>query len=407
MREQPEFPPIKFDLQTRFGSIYGDEEKEAMNECLARDAPTSNKSVKEFEEHFAEYCGVEHAVTTSNGTAALFVSFKALGVGPRDEVISTPVTWIATSAAAVTLGARIRFCDVDPATMNMDPANLEGLITKYTKAICPVHLYGQPVDMDAINEIASDHDIPVVEDAAHAPGATYKGKKTGNLGTIGCFSFHEQKNMSTLGEGGMVTTNDEELYERIRSYKSHCARVIGPSTKYLSFSDEIADKALSSRRHWYQDFDDCGYNFRMADMPAAVGIVQLKRLDGLNKNRVAIARRLDDALKRVEGITPLSTIQGVEHVYHLYPVIVDEEACGVGRDSFIHEMRNKAGVKVGVHYMPLVQTTAFKSRGHDETECPIAVDSWMKLATLPIHPRMEGEHVEYLIESMKLVIEGK
>lgn len=400
MKQQPAFPPVKHDLQTRFGSVYGDEERDAMLECLSRDAPTSNISVMEFEQRFAGYCGVKHAVATSNGTAALFLSFKALGISPRDEVITTPITWIATAATAATLGARIRFCDVDPATMNMDPTHLESLITRNTKAICPVHLYGQPVDMDRINGIASSHGISVVEDAAHAPGAAYKDKKTGALGTIGCFSFHEQKNMSTLGEGGMVTTDDGDLYKRIRSYKSHCARVIGPSTKYLSFPDEIAGKALSSKQHWFQDFDDCGYNFRMADMPAAVGIVQLKRLDGLNKKRIAIARKLDDTLQQIDGLTPLSTMQGATHVYHLYPVLLDREKTGMGRDEFIHEMRAKKGVKVGVHYMPLVQTTAFTSRGHDQTECPVAVSKWPRLATLPIHPRMEDAHVDYLIDAV-------
>ncbi|MHA1681040.1 MAG: DegT/DnrJ/EryC1/StrS family aminotransferase, partial [Promethearchaeota archaeon] len=198
MTDMPQFPPVAFDLQTRFGSLYGTEERAAMLECLARDAPTSNKSVVLFEKRFAEYCGVKHAVAVSNGTAALFITFKALGVGPGDEVITTPVTWIATAAAAVTLGARIKFCDVDPATMNMDPNNLESLISAKTKLICPVHLYGQPVDVDAIVKIAGRHGIPVVEDAAHAPGAVYRGKKTGGLGMAACFSFHEQKNMSTL-----------------------------------------------------------------------------------------------------------------------------------------------------------------------------------------------------------------
>ncbi len=153
--------------------------------------------------------------------------------------------------------------------------------------------------MDPILEIAHAHEIPVIEDSAHAPGGLYKGKKCGNLGDIGCFSFHEQKNMSTLGEGGMVTTNDDNLYERIRGYKSHCARVIGKSAKYLTLSDEIAQEKLDSNQFWFQDFDDCGYNFRMADMPAAVGVVQLTHLDATELPKTRNRGLFNSTVKRI------------------------------------------------------------------------------------------------------------
>nr|MDO8109332.1 DegT/DnrJ/EryC1/StrS family aminotransferase [Candidatus Sigynarchaeota archaeon] len=310
----PPMTPIKFDLQTRFGTIYDDAEKAAIVECLARDAPTSGKSVVEFEKRFAEICGTKHAIAVSNGTAALLVAFKAIGIKNGDEVITTPITWIATAACADVLGAKIKFCDVDPATMNMDPKTLEPLITKKTKAICPVHLYGQPVDMDPILEIAKKHSLFVVEDAAHAPGAQYKGKKAGSIGTVGCFSFHEQKNMSTLGEGGMVTTNDDKINEQVRLYKSHCTRVFGQSTKYLTLNATEYQGEMKKGRYWFQDFDDCGYNVRMTDIQGAVGVCQLQKLPKLNKRRQEIANYLTSELNQVSGLKPAAVLPGADPV---------------------------------------------------------------------------------------------
>ncbi|MHA1683365.1 MAG: DegT/DnrJ/EryC1/StrS family aminotransferase, partial [Promethearchaeota archaeon] len=196
-------------------------------------------------------------------------------------------------------------------------------------------------------------------------------------------------------------TNDGRVYEMARSYKSHCARVIGTSTKYLSLSDDLASKALADHRHWFQDFDDCGYNFRMADMAAAVGLVQLERLDSLNEIRMSIAAEFGKNLEEIKGIKPLDVIPGVKHVYHLYPILLDEEILGISRNEFVFELRMKHGVKAGIHYMPLVQTTAFKKRGHVESECPISVKTWKSLVTLPIHPRMTAEHVRYLFDAIK------
>jgi dTDP-4-amino-4,6-dideoxygalactose transaminase len=409
--QPPNFPPVKYDLQTRFGTIYDDAEKHAIDEVLARDAPTSDKKVVEFEKKFAEFCGTKYAITVSNGTAALQMAFNAIGIHPGDEIITTPITWIATAAAGVVLWAKIKFCDVDPNTLNMDPAILKGLITPKTKLICPVHLYGLPVDMDPILEIAHSEHISVIEDAAHAPGAKYHGKSTGNLGDLGCFSFHEQKNMSTLGEGGMVTTDSPELYERVRSYKSHCARVIGTSSKYLTFSDEIAKAALEKQQFWFQDFDDCGYNFRMNDITAAVGICQLEKLNRLNAIRIKIAEYLDNQLSNIPGIsTPAEYIKHnfptTTHVYHLYPIFLDPTQASIGRDQFIFRLRMEYGIKCGVHYMPLPQTTAFQKRGYSMSGCKNAQKKWESLVTLPIHPRMADDHLEYLITAIKNVMKN-
>ena len=404
MDKLPQFPPVIQDLQTSFGSTYGDDEKKALLEVLANNAPTSGKKVAEFERKFAEFCGTKYAVTVSNGTAALMMAFKAIGIEQGDEVITTPITWIATAAAAEVLGATIKFGDIDPRTFNLDPTSIEALITPKTKAICPVHLYGQPVDMDPILEVAKVHNLYVIEDAAHAPGAKYKGKSTGNIGDMACFSFHEQKNMATLGEGGMITTNNLEIYERARLYKSHCARVIGKSTKYLTLSEEVAQKALAADRFWYQDFDDCGYNYRMNDITAAVGIIQLEKLNAMNDTRRKLAHYLTEKLASVPLLTPLREEEFNHHVFHLYPVILNTSA-KISREAMILKLRQDFGIKTGSNYMPLVKTQAFLSRGYSDEDAPIACEQWKQLITLPIHPRLTTGNLDYLIESIKKVLE--
>ncbi len=395
---------VKFDLQTRFGTVYDEDEQAAMAECLARDAPTSGKSVVEFEKKFAEMCKTRHAIALSNGTAALLMACKAIDIKPGDEVITTPITWIATAASAVVLGARVKFCDVEPSTMNMDPATVEPLITKKTRAIMPVHLYGQAVDMDPIVELATKHGLRVIEDSAHAPGGKYKGKMTGNIGDVGCFSFHEQKNMSTLGEGGIVTTNDDSLNERVRSYKSHCTRVFGQSTKYLSLDASEYAGQLDKGRYWFQDFDDCGYNVRMTDVQGAVGLCQLQKLAKLNKRRQDIASFLSEELGMIPGLKPTGLVPGAESVYHLFLLFV-EKGAKVSRDQFIYKLHQNFGIKCGTHYMPLVHVKAFKGRGHSAKECPVACDRWEQLLTLPCPPRLTQEHLDYLVNSINDVVE--
>ncbi|MHA1870377.1 MAG: DegT/DnrJ/EryC1/StrS family aminotransferase, partial [Promethearchaeota archaeon] len=275
-----------------------------------------------------------------------------------------------------------------------------------TKAIVPVHLYGQPVDMDPILEIADKYNLFVIEDAAHAPGGRYKGRKCGNLGSVGCFSFHEQKNMAT-GEGGMITTSDYELYQRARLYKSHCAMVVGGSSKYLQLPPEAEERALASKRYWFQDFADCGYNFRISDLTAAIGICQLKKLDNMNEIRNKLAWEFTKRLDEVEGIAPLKKIEDVYHTYHLYPVILDKEFIhqkNLSREDIIYALRMKYRIKVGVHYMPLVETTAFMNRGYSQKDSPIAYERWPLLITLPIHPRLTQEGVDYLFDSLSQIM---
>jgi len=391
-------PEIKYDLQIKHGNEYGPEEEAAVIEVLRQGAPTSGIACQKFEEEFAAYCGTRYARVVSNGTAALFLSLVAAGVTKGDRVLTSPMTWIATAAAAGTLGADVDFVDIDPLTYNLDPEQLKGKITANTKAVLPVHLYGQCCDMDPILEMAESMGFAVIEDACHAVGGEYKGRKAGSMGSTGCFSFHEQKNISTLGEGGMVVTNDPDLYERCSLYRSHCARVYGNSTKYCRLDES---KVPMGKRFWFQDFDDVGYNFRMTDIQAAVGRIQLTRLDGFNQRRIDNAAYLTERLKEVPGLTLPTVKLENKHVFHLYPVLIDPEGYGMGKDDFIYAMLYERGIKVGTHYTPIHLSRAFTRRGFKKGQYPVTEAVAERLVTLPINPRQTREALDYLIESIK------
>lgn len=389
---------IQSELESKFGSMYGADEEAAVLDVLRKHAPTSGEACARFEAEFAAYCGTTFARACSNGTAALFLSLVGLGIKPGDRVITTPLTWIATAAVGATLGADVDFVDIDPETYNLDPRLLAQTITPATKAVIPVHLYGQCCDMDALLALSRRHGFAIVEDACHAPGAEYKGRKAGGMGTTGCFSFHEQKNMSTLGEGGMIVTNDAALFERISLYRSHCTRVHGKSTKYCSLDES---KVPVGNRPWWQDFEDCGYNFRMTDIQAAVGCVQLQKLDALNQRRIEIAGYLTECLRDVPGLTLPAITPGNKHVFHLYPVQIDAGEFGMGKDDFIGAMKREYGIKIGTHYIPLHWSTAFQCRGFRRGQFPVAEAVFERLVTLPIHPRLTHDALEYLVACIK------
>ncbi len=393
-------PEIKHDLCIQFGNEYGPEEEQAVIEVLRKNAPTSGAACVRFEKEFAAYCGTNYARCVSNGTAALFLSMIGIGIKPGDRVITTPLTWIATAAAAATLGAEIDFVDVDPETFNLDPAGIEEKITPNTKAIVPVHLYGQCCDMDAVLGIANRHGIAVVEDACHTVGGSYKGRKAGSFGVTGCFSFHEQKNMATLGEGGMITVNDPEVFERIALYRSHCTRVYGTSTKYCSLDET---RFPQGKRFWWQDFDDTGYNFRMTDIQAVVGSIQLRKLDELNGRRIRNAAHITEGLRDIPGLQLPVVRPECNHVFHLYPVVIDPDIFGMDKETFVYRMLHERGVKVGTHYIPLHWTTAFRKRGYQPGQFPVADKAGERLVTLPINPRQTEEAIAYLIESVRVM----
>jgi perosamine synthetase len=390
-------PKAIHELEFGHGSCYGMEEQEAVLEVMRAGAPSCGPWVKRFEEEFAGYCGAEYGLAVTSGTTGLQLAMIAAGVGPGDEVITTPLSWIATANAAAGLGAAVIFADVDERTLNLDPASVEKKITPRTKAILPVHLYGQCSDMDALNDLARPRNIRVVEDAAHAAGAEYKGRKAGSLGDIAVFSFHQQKNMVTLGEGGLITTSDKSLYLRMLSHRSLCCLTYDPKGKYLPLDETIHPMG---KRYWFLDFEEIGFNYRMTDVQAAVGLVQLRKLDSLNQRRMQIAAAYSAGLKNLRGLTLPFIAPGNKHVFHIYCVLV-EDTFSRSKEDFMWELYTEKKIKAWSHYMPIHLTTVYRQMGHGPGECPVAERLFQKYVSIPIHPRMTDEVVQYVIESIE------
>jgi dTDP-4-amino-4,6-dideoxygalactose transaminase len=390
-------PKAVDELEFSHGAVYGVEEREALLEVLSAGAPSCGAAVKRFEEAFAEFCGAEYGLGVTSATTGLQLAMIAAGVGPGDEVITTPISWISTANAAAALGAKVVFADVDPLTLNLDPASVAEKITDKTKVILPVHLYGQCCDMDALNALAEPRGIVVVEDAAHAAGAEYKGRKAGALGDIGVFSFHQQKNMVTLGEGGMVTTSNRKLYERMLSYRSLCCLTYDPKGKYLPIDETVHPMG---KRYWYLDFDEIGFNYRMTDAQAAVGLVQLGKLDSFNARRIEIAEKYTCGLRDIPGLTLPYVQPECKHVYHVYALLVEPEF-RLNKEDFMWELYTEKKIKVWSHYMPIHLTTAYRKLGHGPGECPIAEELFGKYVSLPIHPRMTEDAIQYVIRSVR------
>ena len=350
--------------------IIGDEEIENVVEVLKSGMIAQGPKVAEFEEKFAEWVGAKYGIAVNSGTAALHVALLSCGIGEGDEVITTPFTFIASGNAIVYTGAKPVFADIDLKTYTIDPDSIEELITENTKAILPVQLYGQSADMDKINEIAEKHDLIVIEDAAQAHGATYKGNKVGSMGDMACFSFYPTKNMTT-SEGGIITTNDEKLAENERIYRAHGATV---------------------RYH----HDEIGYNFRMTDISAAIGLAQMDRIDEFNDKRNENAAYLNEGLKDVDGVVTPYCADGLKHVYHQYTIRVEKG----NRDDWVNVI-NECGVGTGIHYpIPLYNQPIYKELGFDG-DCPNAELAADNVISLPVHPSLTKEDLDLVIEAVK------
>ncbi|HZT29003.1 MAG TPA: DegT/DnrJ/EryC1/StrS family aminotransferase [Bryobacteraceae bacterium] len=397
-----QFPKVSLDLEYGQGSCYGPEEEAAVVEVIRAGAPGYGPKSREFEQAFAEYCGVSHALAVSSGTAALQLAMLAAEVGPGDEVITTPLSWISTANGAALRGARVVFADIDPRTLTLDPESVARKITPRTKALIAVHLYGQCCDMDALLALTRPRGIRLIEDCAHAPGAEYRGCKAGSMGDLAIFSFGQQKNMGTLGEGGMVITNDGALCDQMRSYRWLCCHGYDPQGKYSRIDEQ---RQPMGQRYWHLEFDDIGYNLRMTDAQAAVGLVQLRKLDDLNARRIRIAAEYSRRLAGTPGLTLPYAAPDRKHVFHVYCVLVEPEM-GLRKEEFMWQLYTQKQIKPLNHYMLIHLTEAYRKLGHGEGECPVAEALFPKYVSLPIHPRLTAEAVEYLARSVREIAEA-
>ncbi len=353
--------------------LIGDEEIEGVVNVLKSGIIAQGPRVKEFEERFAEMTGTKYAVAVSNGTAALDLALKAAGIGPGDEVITTPFTFIATSNSVLFQGAKPVFVDIEEDTYLIDPTKIEEKITDRTKAILPVHLYGQTADMDAINEIAERHGLIVIEDAAQAHGATYHGRKAGSMGLAGAFSFYATKNM-TSGEGGMIITDSDEMSEKLRLLRNH-----GQSERYIH-------RIL-------------GYNLRMSDIMAAIGLAQLKKLDMFNEKRRENAAFITSVLNGIKGLKPPVEREGRKHIYHQYGFRVTEEY-HLSRDGLLAKLNSaEIGARKG-YFMPIYEQPFYREMGFPQ-DCPVAKRVLDELIELPIHPALTKEELEFMAETIR------
>jgi len=342
--------------------MIGEEEKRAVLEVLDSGMLAQGPRVRAFEEAFADVCSVRCAVATSSGTTALHVALLAHSVGPGDEVITTPFTFIASANSILYVGARPVFVDIDPETFNIDPAQIEAAITPRTKAIMPVHLFGLPCDMEPIMALAREHGLAVIEDACQAHGAEYHGRRTGSFGT-GCFSLYPTKNV-TAAEGGMITTDDEEIAEQCRVIRQH-----------------------GMRRRYHHD--ELGFNFRMTDVHAAIGLAQLGKLERFNEARIRNARFFD---KHLEGVATPTVPQGYRHVFHQYTLRVAD-----GRRDAVLEGLKERGIGTGVYYpLPVHKQRVYLERGY-EASLPEAERAATEALSLPVHPGLSSADLEKIV----------
>jgi dTDP-4-amino-4,6-dideoxygalactose transaminase len=308
-------------------------------------------------------------------------------------------------------GCKICFADISPNSLNIDPTTIEPLITERTKAIYVVHYGGQAVDMDPILELAHRYDLRVVEDCAHAPGATYKGRCVGTLGDVGCFSFHSLKNMTT-GEGGMLVTNDETLYayaEPLGTIHMHgelqerTDKRIGPYTEPAYYKDWHAKQSFNM--DYVGGQFEVGNNFRMSDIQAAVGLVQLGKLDQLNDRRREIAHRLDAGLRDVRGITVQDEQPFARHIYHLYTLFYDPHEVGAPKDDLIRYLEQEEGIQIVVRYFPVHLLSEFRALGYRYGECPVAEKQYFEhQIQLPIFDHLNDDQIEHMIGGIRRAI---
>lgn len=359
---------------------------QAVVDVLKSDFLTTGPKIAEFEQIVADYVGAKYAVAISNGTSALHAACFAAGIGPGDEVITTPLTFAASANCVLYCGGTPVFADVDPKTYNIDPEDIRRKITDRTKAIIAVHLAGQPCDMDAIHSIAREHGLIVIEDGAHALGSVYKGKKVGSMSDMTTFSFHPVKPITT-GEGGMIVTDNEEFYKKMVLFRSHGI---------------TRDDSMMTRNDgpWFYQQFDLGYNYRITDIQCALGCSQMKKLDRFLARRKEIVARYNEAFADCDNIITPYQLSDTESGWHLY--IVQVKNCD--RRQVFEGMREK-GIGVNVHYIPVYMHPYYQEHGYENVHCANADVIYSHIISLPLYPGLTSEQQDYVIDTLKSLCE--
>jgi perosamine synthetase len=351
----------------------GERELAYVTECITSGwVSSAGAFVTRFEEAFADFCGSRHAVSVSNGTTALHVALVALGVGPGDEVIVPTLTFIATANAVTYTGATPVLVDSDPDTWTIDPAAIEAAVTPRTRAIVPVHLYGHPADLDRILAVAAARGVAVVEDAAEAHGATYRGRRVGTFGVMGIFSFYGNK-IFTTGEGGMVVTDDDDLAAQLRILRAH-----GMS---------------ETRRYWHPVL---GFNYRLTNLQAALGLAQIERADEILAAKRDLAKRYDDALRGVPGLTLPPDAEWATSVHWLYSILVDRDAFGMSRDELQRALDDR-GIETRPFFVPIHEQPLY---AHDARQLPVAEELARRGLSLPSAVGLGADEIARVAETI-------
>lgn len=375
-----------------YGRQWVDEEDiQAVCEVLKGDYITCGPMVKKMEEELARYTGAKYAVAVSNGTAALHCACIAAGIGPGDEVITTPITFAASANCIRYCGGTPVFADINPNTYNIEPQSIRERITDKTKAVIAVDFTGQTVCVDEIREICKENNLIFIEDAAHSIGSSYKGVKVGNLADMTCFSFHPVKTI-TSGEGGAILTNDDELYQKLVLAHTHGI------THNESLMEEAPHEGI-----WYYEQISLGYNYRITDFQAALLLNQLKKLDKFAARRKEIVDIYNDAFSKLDGIIVQEEIPESDTSRHLYIIRLDLEKLNCTRKQFFDAM-SAENVQCQIHYVPVYWFPYYKHLGYERGLCPNAEMIYSSIMSIPLYPRMSDDDVEDVIKAVKKIV---
>lgn len=380
--------PVR-DTFLAYGSQWLDEKDiEAVVETLKSPFITQGPMIEKFEKKVAGYVGAKYAVAFMNGTAALHAAYYAAGIGLGDEMITTPITFVATPNAALYLGARPIFSDIDERTYNLDPEKAKSKITPKTKAIVSVDFTGQPANYDAFRQVAKEHGLIYISDGAHSLGATYKGKPVGTQADMTMFSFHPVKPITT-GEGGVIVTDNEIYAEKLRLFRSH-----GITRENMEKDDGP----------WYYEMIDLGMNYRMTDIQAALGVSQIDKLDQFISRRRAIAQKYNEAFQQLEGVSIPNQLEQTESGWHLYILKLELSRFSVGRKEIFEALRAE-NIGVHVHYIPVHTQPYYRKLGYEANTCPIAEKWYEQILTLPIFPKMSDDDVSDVITAIYKIVD--